>query len=263
VLIPRDPRDVDGIRITLQQLLPSTDDLYESKTIELVTIFFFILTFTYDEADAIRNHAQVQDVYTPKRMVEATVAGHGDSAGEGHIERVENTDSNAPNVMAILSWPPNTGLAPEWGDYNYDSSAGEGTYVYSCDYGAAPSHTEFSEILSFAPLFPGPFPVRDFMENDKHRHGTGCLSKAVGKTVGIARKARVVATVFDYNTRIYEHYLDALARIHQDIYVKGRGPKTVVNLSISIPAGDISDTFQDRMGKSTMWLDYTSVYGVD
>ncbi|KAG7294022.1 hypothetical protein NEMBOFW57_004083 [Staphylotrichum longicolle] len=102
-------------------------------------------------------------------------------------------------------------------------------------------------ILSFTPLFPGPFPVSSFMETDTNGHGTKCLSKAVGKTVGVARKARVVATVIDLRQSIYEHFLDALVLIHEDIYVKGRGTKSVVNFSISIVADRIPAPYQDTM----------------
>jgi subtilisin family serine protease len=152
--------------------------------------------------------------------------------------------------MVLLSWPPNTGGVPPFGDYHYDSSAGEGTYVYSLDFGADPDHPEFSDISSFTPLFPQPFAVSDFMENDPKRHGTGCLSKAAGNTVGIARKARLTATVFNFKTHVNEHWLDGLAKIHQDIYVKGRGTKAVVNFSVCLPAGHLSNAYQDKMGKS-------------
>jgi hypothetical protein len=89
------------------------------------------------------------------------------------------------------------------------------------------------------------------MGNDEKQHGTLCLSKAVGKTVGIARKASVVSTVWNFETYIQEHWLDGLVKIHQDIYVKGRGAKSVVNLSIAIKEGNISPAYQDRMGKAT------------
>lgn len=88
------------------------------------------------------------------------------------------------------------------------------------------------------------------MENDEKRHGTSCISRAAGKKLGIARKARVVATVFDVTTFVFEHWLDALVKIHADIYIKGRGTKSVVNLSVSILESLIPDAFQDRMG---MW----------
>ncbi len=268
VVIPRDPRNVDGLRSTLQRQLPGNNGFYESQTNELGTVFFFIPSFTDAETDAIRNHAQVADAYIPRGQLTLDVWGgipnpnaearqrrgrNGTEAGTGrsttHVKRAELVDSNASLGMVLLSWPPNTGGVPVNGDYKYDSSAGEGTYVYSLDFGAEPNHPEFSEIPSFTPLFPQPFPVSDFRENDPKRHGTGCLSKAAGKTVGIARKARLTATIIDFSTSINEHWLDGLSKIHQDIYVKGRGTTAVVNLSLCLPAGHLSDAYLDKMGK--------------
>jgi hypothetical protein len=132
----------------------------------------------------------------------------------------------------------------------FDSSAGEGTYVYHVDYGAQPSHPEFSGVLFLHLLLLGPYPVSGWMENDRKRHRTKCLSKAVGKTVGIARKATVVATVWDFTKMIFEHYLDGLAKVHADISTGARGAKSVVNFSISFPQGLVSDAFVDKLGKS-------------
>ncbi|KAL2020392.1 hypothetical protein VTK56DRAFT_8435 [Thermocarpiscus australiensis] len=79
-----------------------------------------------------------------------------------------------------------------------------GHNVYSCDYGVDGSHPEFSDILFITPLSPGPFPACRFMENDENPHSTACLSEAVGKTVGIGRKAGVVATAIDCKSYIQE-----------------------------------------------------------
>jgi hypothetical protein len=48
----------------------------------------------------------------------------------------------------------------------------------------------------------------------------GGVSKEGRVAVRRARKARVVATFIDYNAFIYKHFLDGLARIHEDIYGK-------------------------------------------
>lgn len=267
VVIPRDPKNVAGLRSALQRQLPGDSGFYESQTNELGTIFFFIPFFTDAETDTIRNHAEVADAYIPRGELTLDFWGgisnpstqpkeshgkNGTKAGARrsiHIKRAELVDSAVLNPMALVSWPPNTGGVPLYGDYKYDSSAGEGTYVYSLDFGATPDHPEFSDIQSFAPLFPQPFALSGFTENDKKRHGTACLSKAVGKTVGIARKASITATIINFETHISEHWLDGLAKIHQDIYARGRGTKTAVNFSVCLPAGHLSNAYLDKMGK--------------
>ncbi|KAL2844872.1 glycosyl hydrolase family 71-domain-containing protein [Aspergillus pseudodeflectus] len=192
-IIPRDTRRVDGVRTTLQQQLGGSSlDLFESRTDLLGTIFFFVPAFTDDQTAAIRERSVL-------------------------AKRSETVQSNQPDVMAMLSWPPGTGPVPQQGAaYRFDSSAGEGTYVYDLDYGADPEHDEFSDVLGW-------------MENDEKRHGTACLSKAVGKTVGVARKATAVATVWDFNKGIYEHWLDGLAKVHADISAGGRGTKSALS----------------------------------
>jgi len=277
VVIPRDPHNVDALRNTLQQQLPGTAGFYESRSDQLGTAFFFVPSFTDAETDAIRNHPLVADAYVPRGDLTlsywgpmpnpAIEAGPSFAAADqawDHengtwppikerstlAKRSEIVQADVPNDMAIFSWPPGTGYVTERGDYRFDSSAGEGTYFYHGDYGIDPDHPEFSELLSITPLFLQPFAASGWMENDEKRHGTSCISRAAGKKLGIARKARVVATVFDATTFVFEHWLDALVKIHADIYIKGRGTKSVVNLSVSILESLIPDAFQDRMG---MW----------
>ncbi|KAL4885767.1 glycosyl hydrolase family 71-domain-containing protein [Aspergillus karnatakaensis] len=277
VVIPRDPGSVDGIRTTLQQQLGGAQpELFESRTDALGTLFFFVPAFTDDQTAAIRGHAQVADAYIPRGQLTLGYWGAlqipttegGLSAWDDEedsvldilnstkrelyersnlVKRSEIFQSDQEDYMVSLSWPAGIGPVPQRGDFRFDSSAGEGTYVYDLDYGATPSHPEFSDVLFLLPIHPGPNPVSSWMENDPNRHGTSCLSKAVGKTVGIARKATVIATVWDFQGSINEHWLDGLAKVHDDILRGRRGDKSVVNLSISIPQGHMSAAFQDKM----------------
>jgi hypothetical protein len=154
VIIPRDPASVDGVRATLQQQLGgSALDLFESRTLQLGTIFFFVPAFTDDQTAAIRGHAQVADAYIPRgrlmRDYWATVRDPTSGGGGGPFardddvggddddddddwfimdtlnstesemqersvlaKRSETVQSNQPNVMALLSWPPSTGPVP-------------------------------------------------------------------------------------------------------------------------------------------------------
>jgi hypothetical protein len=277
-------------------------------------MFFFVPAFTNEQTAVIWGHEQVADAYIPRGQLMVRFWGvarnptseGGPPAGDDDwfmdtlnsteselqersilAKRSEIVESNSPDVMVSLSWPPDIGPVPVQGDYRYavllfvfppavflssrvivrvyvsvcvtvtntdcnrfDSSAGEGTYVYNVDFGAQPSHPEFSGVLFHHPLLPGPYPVSGWMENDPKRHGTMCLSKAVGTTIGIARKATVVATAWDFQKSINEHWLDALAKVHADISTGARGAKSVVNLSISIPQADLTAAFLKKMGKS-------------
>ncbi|KAL5049507.1 glycosyl hydrolase family 71-domain-containing protein [Aspergillus fruticulosus] len=257
VVIPRDPNSVDDVRATLQQQMGgAATEMFESRTDQLGTIFFFVPAFTDDQTAAIGGHAQVADAYIPRgRMTRDfwAVVRNPDSGGGGRpygnedddwlmdslnsteselelqgrsilAKRSETVQTDQPDSMALLSWPPASGPVPETGEYRFDSSAGEGTYVYDLDYGADPTHPEFSDVF-------------EWMENDEKQHGTSCISKAVGKTVGIARKATVIATVWDFEKGIYEHWLDGLAKVHADLLAGARGSKSIMKLGAAVVTG--------------------------
>jgi hypothetical protein len=150
VIIPRDTRRVDDVRTTLQQQLGGSSlDLFESRTDLLGTVFFFVPAFTDDQTAAIRGHAQVADAYIPRGILTAdywnvvrdptagrrggSFTGYHDSGDDWSIidtsnstasdlqersvlaKRSETVQSNQPDVMAMLSWPPGTGPVPQQG----------------------------------------------------------------------------------------------------------------------------------------------------
>jgi hypothetical protein len=83
-------------------------------------------------------------------------------------------------------------------------------------------------------LGPNPF-TSDIPETDRKRRGTKVLSKIVGKNFGMAKRAQAIVTVFDHREYIPENYLDAFVKVHKDIRSNsGRGPKSVVTMSVSI-----------------------------
>lgn len=98
--------------------------------------------------------------------------------------------------------------APSWGlgrvshkqsgirDYVYDKAAGEGITVYSIDTGIDITHPDFE-----GRAFWGINTV-DNINKDGHGHGTHTSSTIVGKTYGVAKKAKIYAAkVYDSQGR--------------------------------------------------------------
>lgn len=281
VVIPKDPRNAANIRSILRAQVD--DDFFESATTALGTLFFYIPTLAQNQVEFLRQSPDVDDVYIPRGTLTQDywliIDNPANEDSTRNSDSVLNDDYNlgintsysqrsvlskraeiekpwvfnrVDQEMILLSWPPGDGPVPArgTGSYKYDSSAGEGTFFYSVDYGVAPAHEEFSDLISpIEFLYPGPFPASGVMENDAKSHGSKCIAKAVGRNLGVAKKARVTATIQDYKTLLYERWLDALLKVHEDIRSKARGTKSVVNMSISIKAGLLTDAYIRKMGK--------------
>jgi hypothetical protein len=74
-------------------------------------------------------------------------------------------------------------------------------------------------------------------------HGTRMLSKMVGSTVGLARRATPIITVIPYDTYIIEHFIDALQLVYTSILEGDRGPQSVVNMSLNFKTWSCSPGF--------------------
>jgi hypothetical protein len=72
---------------------------------------------------------------------------------------------------------------------------------------------------------------------DKPGHGTCTIGKIIGKTIGLARQAEVVATSIKVDERMNESFLDGLVQIYNAIIARGTGKggtaSAVVNISSS------------------------------
>ncbi|KAF9777135.1 hypothetical protein IL306_004590 [Fusarium sp. DS 682] len=101
-------------------------------------------------------------------------------------KRALKTDKRALPELQMFSTPP--GKRPS--GYTYDEKAGQGVTIYVLDEGFNLRHKEFTET-------PGRkrwiFSKGASGENDPDGHGSCCASKALGNTVGVARKADLVA----------------------------------------------------------------------
>ncbi|EFW21040.1 hypothetical protein D8B26_002696 [Coccidioides posadasii str. Silveira] len=126
----------------------------------------------------------------------------------------ENVDYIEPDRMShIASLDRKFALetqrnAPSWGlgrvshrqgnsrDYVYDSTAGEGVTVYSIDTGIDIKHPDFEGRASWG------INTVDDIDEDGHGHGTHTSSTIVGKTYGVAKKAKIIAAkVYDARGR--------------------------------------------------------------
>lgn len=291
VIIPKDPKNVGNIRSTLQKQVGS--NFFESATTALGTVFFYVPGYNGAWANQIKTSGDVDDAYIPigqltkqwyptfedgttedTTNVKSSLTGNmTPDFNSSYFERpllskraqveepweYRKTDTE----MILLSWSPGFGRVPvDSGSYKYDSSAGQGTFVYSIDFGVTPSYPFFSDLPSpMEFLFPGPLPVDTVTGHDGSRgHGSKCLAKAVGRFCGVARKARVTATVIDYSNYFTESWLDALVKVHEDIRSKGRGPKAVINMSISIRKERLTDAYLRKMGKFSRFMVSPSSY---
>ncbi|KAK5653721.1 hypothetical protein OQA88_8752 [Cercophora sp. LCS_1] len=272
IVIPKDPQSFANSNVNIMLASQNINNFYESKTNALGTIFWFIPSYTAAQADQMRGVGAVFEVYVPKGSLTTgyhpalggDIFATDDSHDQVHAveprpksvkprktkdqspaprspllsKRAAVTQPEARTEVALLSWGPSKGTLrvgiPD--DYVYDDTAGADTFLYNLDFGIKPSHPEFAG-LAIEYLYPAPNPVSSVRENDQKRHGTKCMSKAVGKTVGVARRTTLVQTVINFDVYIMDMFLDGLLKMHEDIRAKGRGRKAVLNISQSSRPG--------------------------
>ncbi|KKY39219.1 putative alkaline proteinase [Diaporthe ampelina] len=150
-------------------------------------------------------------------------------------------------------------------EYVYDETAGEGTTAYVLDTGIRLSHEEFEGRASFGINAVTGSTTPNGTNSDTDGHGTHVAATIVGKTYGVARKAKVIdVKVFDGNTVTLPSKFLSISppcQVHSltssqgstssiltgitwavnDIVSKGARGKSVLNMSLSgrnIPAMD-------------------------
>ncbi|KAK1711642.1 peptidase S8/S53 domain-containing protein, partial [Colletotrichum lupini] len=119
-------------------------------------------------------------------------------------------------------------------EYVYDSTAGEGTTAYVFDTGIRTSHSEFEGRASFGINGVTGSTVSPGSNSDTDGHGTHVAATIVGKTYGVAKKAKVIdIKVFDGSTGSTSAILTGLNWAVNDITTKGAQGKSVLNMSLS------------------------------
>ncbi|KAK7745090.1 hypothetical protein SLS62_009954 [Diatrype stigma] len=149
-------------------------------------------------------------------------------------------DDTVWGLSAISHRAPGNGS-----QYIYDDSAGAGTWAYVIDSGIRTTHEQFSggrAVLGYNVLAGTP-------DDDNLGHGTHVAGTIAGATVGIAKKASVVAVkAFDASVAtMTEDILDAIDWAVNDIVSKGREDKAVINMSL---VGGSSDALNDAVNSA-------------
>ncbi|KAG6368478.1 hypothetical protein INS49_002687 [Diaporthe citri] len=127
-------------------------------------------------------------------------------------------------------------------EYVYDETAGEGTTAYVLDTGIRLSHEEFEGRASFGINGVTGSTTPNGTNSDTAGHGTHVAATIVGKTYGVAKKAKVIdVKVFEGDTGSTSAILTGITWAVNDIKSKGAQKKSVLNMSLSgrdVPALD-------------------------
>ncbi|KAK2051364.1 serine proteinase 2 [Colletotrichum caudatum] len=135
--------------------------------------------------------------------------------------------------LRMLSTPPQTPLLDYYG---YDDSAGEGITIYMIDSGPFNfEHSELQPLDASTKRENIDMLDRPWLINDDSYHGTCVVSKAVGNTVGVARRANLVTVRIDVTPGQFR-FIQAWQTIRNDIERKGLRGKAVVSSSAAFIA---------------------------
>ncbi|PNP50688.1 hypothetical protein THARTR1_08706 [Trichoderma harzianum] len=141
------------------------------------------------------------------------------------IERKYVTQRHAPWGIAALS-----SKKPGAKTYRYDKSAGNGTFAYVVDSGVFTKHVEFGgRALVGYSIDPSDL-------SDINGHGTHVAGIIAGKTFGVSKQAEIIGVkVFLNNGGYISDVLDGFQWAVQDIVLKNRQSRSVINMSVGGP----------------------------
>ena len=156
-----------------------------------------------------------------------------------NLTKREEDDSPTENIDRI-----DQAERPTDGKYIFPDSAGEGVNIFVVDTGIRTTHNEFDDRAKIGGSF-----CDGCNDEDENGHGTHVSSIAAGKTLGVARKANLIAVrVLDAtgsgsNTGV----IDGLSFV-LDQHTKGKNKNSVVNMSLG---GGFSAAVNDAVAKLT------------
>ncbi|KAK6522408.1 hypothetical protein TWF281_002970 [Arthrobotrys megalospora] len=177
-----------------------------------------------------------------------------DNGPEPEVEAIKSPEDNFD--LYVLSQPPGVvveELRKELWNYK---NAGAGQVVYIIDTGFDLSHPELRQTKFGDWIDVGPFPLGETMDRDETNsfhaetflsyeyvnHGTGIMSKIVGRETGVAQNAEVVVVpTSDWKGEGGAHtpIIDALIKVYDHIRTNNHDKNCIVNLSISTPLDEL------------------------
>ncbi|KAL2675714.1 hypothetical protein Neosp_011904 [[Neocosmospora] mangrovei] len=134
------------------------------------------------------------------------------------------TQSPAPWGLGSISH-----RTPNWHEYRYDNSSGNGTWAYVLDTGVNCNHTQFE---GRAHLGYNALPHTEFI--DANGHGTHCAGTIASREFGVAKNASVIAVkVFHDSGSTTDVILDGFEWAVTNITnTPGRAQNSVVSMSL-------------------------------
>ena len=131
-------------------------------------------------------------------------------------------------------------------NYPYPGSAGAGVVAYIIDTGIRITHKEFEGRASFG------FKAESaWSDTDRNGHGTHVASTVAGATVGVAKKAEVVAVkvLSDSGDGTYDGFIAGIDYVAGHVHRQGSNKKCVSNLSLGGPKSQAINAAVDAMHK--------------
>ncbi|KAK4078108.1 uncharacterized protein Triagg1_3124 [Trichoderma aggressivum f. europaeum] len=141
------------------------------------------------------------------------------------VQRKLVTQRHAPWGLAALS-----SKKPGAKSYRYDKSAGNGTFAYVVDSGIFTKHEEFGGRATVG------YSVDPGVLSDNSGHGTHVSGIIAGKTFGVVKQAELIGVkVLLDDSGYISDVLDGFQWAVQDIVLKNRQSRSVINLSVGGP----------------------------
>jgi len=140
-----------------------------------------------------------------------------------HLTRRTTDNDPTPNDDRI-----DQAKRPGDGKYSFPDSAGQGVNIFVVDTGIRITHNEFEDRAKFGGSF-----CTGCNDQDENGHGTHVSSIAAGKTLGVARKANLIAVrVLDATGSGSNSGVIAGLQFVLDQHKKSKNKNSVVNMSL-------------------------------
>ncbi|TQN64599.1 Subtilisin-like protease 2, partial [Colletotrichum shisoi] len=220
--------DADGFYNTLVGMVGDKDKI-ESIFDENNIPYAWRAALTAAQIDKVDADRVVDRVDVDKRL---TLAKPGSAATADIKKRAVTkqvpTKGNTNVDLRTLSTPPGDPLAKSYG---YDDTAGKGITIYLIDTGPFGSaHSELQPPDSSVTRENINVMNHPYVFDETSNHGTCVASKAVGKTVGVAKRANLITVRVDVTPGEYD-IIRIWQTVYNDIKRKGLRGKAVVSVS--------------------------------